>query len=160
MAAWVIGYGIVQATAPKCLTHVSNAASGARAAKYWGGLLGLTAVAIATGLTPTWVGALADGASARIILIVGLCLFGIVFALNSSLHSFLIVAYSDSDKVALDVGFYYMANAAGRFLGTLLSGLIFQLYGLAACLFVSGLMISLAVILTIPIGSERGRWFA
>ena len=157
MAAWVIGYGIVQAVAPKLLTHVSDAGDGARAAKFWGTLLCMIPLAIAVGLTPAAIDWWVDGPSVNLILISGLCLFGIVFAINSSLHSFLIVAYSDRDKVTLNVGFYYMANAAGRFIGTLLSGLIFQFFGLAACLFVSGLMIGLAVLMTLPLGPASGR---
>ena len=82
-------------------------------------------------------------------------MFGFVFAFNSSIHSFLIVAYSDSDKVVLNVGFYYMANALGRLVGTLLSGLIFQYFGLSACLFVSTIMVCLAVLLTKPLGKEQ-----
>ena len=68
-------------------------------------------------------------------------LFGVVFAINSSLHSYLIVSMADADGVSLDVGFYYMANAMGRLIGTVLSGLVFQLYGLAACLAISLLFI-------------------
>ncbi len=157
MAAWIIGYGIVQALAPKLLTHVSDAGSGARAAKFWGATLCTIPLTIAVGLTPAAIDWGLDGPSVKLILISGLCLFGIIFAINSSVHSFLIVAYSDRDKVALNVGFYYMANAAGRLLGTLLSGLVFQFFGLAACLFVSGLMVGLAVMMTLPLGPARGR---
>ena len=114
-------------------------------------------VTIAVGLTPSAIDWWVDGPSVKLILISGLCLFGIIFAINSSVHSFLIVAYSDRDKVTLNVGFYYMANAAGRLLGTLLSGLVFQFFGLAACLFVSGLMIGLAVMMTLPLGPASGR---
>ena len=67
----------------------------------------------------------------------GLAAFGVVFAINSSVHSYLILAYSDGDKVALDVGFYYMANAGGRLVGTLLSGILFQTAGLTGCLWAS-----------------------
>ena len=157
MATWVIGYGVIQAVAPKLLTHVSDAGSGARAAKYWGTLLCLIPLAIAAGLTPAAVDFWADGLLVKLTLISGLCLFGIIFAINSSVHSFLIVAYSDRDKIALNVGFYYMANAAGRLLGTLLSGIVFQFYGLAACLLVSGVMIGLAVLMTLPLSQASGR---
>ena len=157
MAAWVIGYGIVQDVAPKLLTHVSDAESGARAAKFWGTFLCMVPLTIAVSLTPAAIDWWVDGPSVKLILISGLCLFGIIFAINSSVHSFLIVAYSDRDKVTLDVGFYYMANAAGRLLGTLLSGLVFQFFGLAACLLVSGLMIGLAIIMTLPLGPASGR---
>ena len=155
MAVWVIGYGIVQASAPKLLKNTSDTASGAAAAKFWGVLLGLIALAISAGLIPAVSGEMASGSAARIIFIGGLLLFGMVFAINSSVHSFLIVAYSDNDTVALDIGFYYMANAAGRLLGTFLSGWVFQFYGLAACLLVSALMVSLAVLFTLPLGKDR-----
>ena len=156
MAVWVIGYGAVQAMAPKLLTHVTDARSGAKAAKLWGTLLCLVPLAIAVCLTPATMNWWFDQHLVNLILIGGLYLFGIIFAINSSVHSFLIVAYSDRDKVALNVGFYYMANAAGRFLGTLLSGLVFEFFGLAACLFISGLMIGLAVLMTLPLEAARG----
>jgi predicted MFS family arabinose efflux permease len=77
-----------------------------------------------------------------IVLVVGLCLFGAIFAVNSSVHSYLILAYAGSEKAAEDVGFYYAANAAGRFIGTALSGLLYQWGGLQACLIGSGLMLA------------------
>jgi len=80
--------------------------------------------------------------------------FGAVFAVNSALHSYLIVDFSGSDKVSLNIGFYYMSNAVGRLMGTLLSGLVYQYYGLAACLIVSAVMIAIAVLLTLPLQQE------
>ena len=71
-------------------------------------------------------------------------MFGALFAINSSLHSYLIVSYASEDGVSLDVGFYYMANAMGRLIGTVLSGWIFQAYGLEACLLISSLFVALA----------------
>ncbi len=139
MAAWVIGYGIIQAGAPKLLKNTRTAASGARAAQLWVMALAALTAVIALGLDFEWT--FADPAS---ILIGGLFLFGAVFAVNSSVHSFLIVAYSDADKVALNVGFYYMANACGRLLGTLLSGLVYQYAGLTACLYTSAAMLAIA----------------
>ncbi|MCP5373023.1 MAG: organoarsenical effux MFS transporter ArsJ [Hyphomicrobiales bacterium] len=136
MAAWVIGYGIVQAAAPRFLRNAGSAASGALAARVWGFVLAALPALIALGLQA--------GLDARWLVLGGLGLFGVVFAMNSAVHSFLILAYSDHDKVALNVGFYYMANAAGRLLGTLLSGLVYQAAGLAACLWVSALMVAIA----------------
>jgi predicted MFS family arabinose efflux permease len=75
------------------------------------------------------------------VLIVGLGIFGIAFAVNSSIHSFLVLSYTDSDKVALNVGFYYMANAGGRLLGTIASGVLYQIYGLQGCLWGSALFL-------------------
>jgi predicted MFS family arabinose efflux permease len=81
-----------------------------------------------------------------IILIIGLIFFGIIFAINSSVHSFLILKYANNEGVSLDVGFYYMANAWGRLIGTLLSGIIFQWQGLEACLILSSLFLFIATI--------------
>ena len=81
-------------------------------------------------------------------LVIGLLIFGGVFAVNSSLHSYLIVSFAKNDGVSLDVGFYYMANAIGRLLGTVLSGWVFQVYGLSACLWVSVCLLIAASITT------------
>ncbi|MDA7935392.1 MFS transporter, partial [Akkermansiaceae bacterium] len=80
---------------------------------------------------------------------VGLFLYGVVFAMNSALHSYLILAFTTDDDVASNVGFYYMANAAGRLLGTLASGLSYYYGGLTACLWVSAAMLALATLLTL-----------
>ena len=82
-------------------------------------------------------------------IIIGLLFFGAVFAINSSLHSYLIVSLADSDGVSLDVGFYYMANAMGRLIGTVLSGWVYQMYGLEACLLISSSFIAMAAILSL-----------
>jgi len=155
MALWVIGYGIVQALVPKLLRSIQNKHSAAAATKVWGLALLLTPALIGFGLTTTGQQAFTsifDGYEASSFLLKGLVVFGVVFAINSALHSYLIVAYADADTVALSVGFYYMANAVGRLLGTLLSGLIYQYYGLAVCLFVSSAMVLVAVFLTFPLG--------
>jgi predicted MFS family arabinose efflux permease len=92
-----------------------------------------------------------------LILVVGLCLFGAAFAVNSSVHSYLILAYAGSEKAAEDVGFYYAANAAGRFSGTLLSGILYQFGGIQACLIGSGAMLLACWIATqaLPRSAER-----
>ena len=82
------------------------------------------------------------------MLVGGLLLFGAVFAVNSSLHSYLIVSYAKEDGVSLDVGFYYMSNALGRLLGTVLSGWVYQAYGLQACLWISSLFVLLAAVIS------------
>lgn len=138
LAAWTIGYGIVQAGAP----NVTGKPDG-RAALLWAlALAGLPAL-IALGLD--------NEMSAQAILIGGLLLFGALFAINSSLHSYLIVAYAKDDGVSLDVGFYYMSNAAGRLLGTVLSGWVFQLYGLGACLWVSSAFVLAAALISVAL---------
>jgi hypothetical protein len=123
MALWVIGYGIVQSLAPAVLR--GQTPNGITAT--WTAFV-LAGVAAAVPL------ALSMGVAAQTVIIGGLALFGIVFAVNSAVHSFLILDYTDGDKVALNVGFYYMANAGGRLIGCLLSGVLFQLAGLPGCL--------------------------
>ena len=81
--------------------------------------------------------------------------FGIVFAFNSSVHSYLVLAYTEDDKVALNVGFYYMANSGGRLVGTVLSGLIFQMYGLVGCLWTSAVFVLLAELITLKLPNPR-----
>ncbi len=89
------------------------------------------------------------GWSPQIVVIGGLLLFGVLFAINSSLHSYLIVSYARGDGVSLDVGFYYMSNAAGRLLGTLLSGWVYQAWGLEACLWISAVLVATAALLSV-----------
>ena len=131
MAVWVIGYGIVQASAPR-IVRERGAGRGAPD--------GRTAARLAFVLAafPTVIAiCLGAGVDPGAVIVVGLIAFGIVFALNSAVHSYLILAYADGDKVAMNVGFYYMANACGRLAGTLLSGLLYQWQGLEACLWAS-----------------------
>lgn len=146
MALWIIGYGIVQTLTPPLLRK--NTPTGFTA-KWLALVLALIPLAIAIALhqqsqqTLSPVIGIDSINATELILIAGLLLFGIVFAINSAVHSYLILAYADDDKIALNVGFYYMANAAGRLVGTVLSGLIYQNYGLTACLWVSaGLLLA------------------
>lgn len=142
MAIWVIGYGIVQAFAPRLIRQSHHGKGpGGDTARNWAFVLAIFPGVIALGLQYGW--------PADSVVTVGLILFGIVFAINSAVHSYLILAYSDHEKVAMNVGFYYMANAGGRLTGTLLSGLIYQSYGLQGCLWWSvGFVLIAAVIST------------
>ncbi len=85
----------------------------------------------------------------EVAVVGGLIVFGVVFALNSALHSFLVLAYADDDEVALDVGFYYSANAAGRLVGTLLSGVLYLWGGLAAALWGTAAFVAIAWLLAV-----------
>jgi len=136
MAAWTILYGFVQGIAPKIL-GAQGTETYTRLASLWVALLvGIPAVlAVATYAMPSPTPAL------TVALIAGLLLFGGVFAVNSSLHSFLILAFTTGRRVTMDVGFYYMANASGRLLGTVLSGLAYQLGGVAGCLLAASLLL-------------------
>ena len=133
---WVIGYGIVQASAPRIL----GGRNPDRQLHPDGRTATRLVFALAT-LPAAIAVALASGADPTVTLVVGLIVFGAVFALNSAVHSFLILNYADGDKVAMNVGFYYMANAVGRLAGTILSGVIYQLSGLEACLWASAAML-------------------
>jgi len=132
MAIWIIGYGMVQAFAPKILrAKTKSVAEIVGMARFWVGILMLAPAALAVA---AWQ---ADGAAAPWLtatLVAGLLAFGVVFALNSALHSYLILAFTQAERVTMDVGFYYMSNAAGRLLGTLLSGLSYEAGGLPLCL--------------------------
>ncbi|MCG9760763.1 MULTISPECIES: organoarsenical effux MFS transporter ArsJ [Pseudoalteromonas] len=139
MATWVIGYGIVQSTTPRFISRDKFASTPSKVSG-WALYLAAIPLLIAISLqAQLWT---------SLAVVVGLLLFGIVFAINSSLHSYLIVSLADSDGVSLDVGFYYMANAIGRLIGTVLSGWIFLEYGLAACLVVSSILLLLAGIIS------------
>jgi len=141
LAAWVIGYGMVQSFAPAITGKASGQVPDGRAAFVWAALLAGLPAAIALGL--------GSELSAHWILLGGLLVFGALFAVNSSLHSYLIVSYAKEDGVSLDVGFYYMSNALGRLLGTLLSGWVYQAYGLEACLWVSSAFVLLAALISL-----------
>ena len=127
LALWVIGYGIVQASAPRLIRRFHHGQGpGGDTARLWAFILAVFPAAIALGMH--------YGLDPEMVLVVGLILFGIVFAINSAVHSYLILAYSDFDKVSMNVGFYYMANAGGRLAGTVLSGWVYQTQGLTGCL--------------------------
>ncbi|MCF7991235.1 MAG: organoarsenical effux MFS transporter ArsJ [Thiohalocapsa sp.] len=170
LALWVIGYGIVQAGAPTLIRpNKQGHGPGGRTAVLGALVLALIPAGIALGLTygpglaPELATTLTDAIGADLawlaaaspadiqgaVLIGGLMLFGLVFAINSAVHSYLILAYADSDKVALNVGFYYMANAGGRLAGTVLSGLIYQLQGLEGCLWWSTGFVLAAALLSL-----------
>ncbi|MCW8955506.1 MAG: organoarsenical effux MFS transporter ArsJ [Gammaproteobacteria bacterium] len=132
MALWIIAYGLIQALAPKLVRHRMSNAPQAHTARFWVMLL----VLVSTGLS------LAMTLEAGVwVLLMGLYVFGAIFAVNSSVHSYLILAYSERDHVAINVGFYYMANAMGRLIGTLLSGISYQAYGIVGCLWLSTLFL-------------------
>ncbi len=135
LAVWTIGYGIVQASAPAIVKRSPDGLSSeVPAARWWSLGLMLVPIAIAAVLA-------LDVARPDLVVVGGLIIFGFAFAVNSSVHSYLVLAYAGSEKAAEDVGFYYAANAVGRLLGTLLSGLLFQLGGITACLAGSAVML-------------------
>ncbi|MCU7960257.1 MAG: organoarsenical effux MFS transporter ArsJ [gamma proteobacterium symbiont of Bathyaustriella thionipta] len=144
IALWVIAYGLVQASAPKLLARShQHHGPDSGSARFWAMLLVLLPMGMAIGLGQGW--------PAGPVLVVGLILFGIVFAINSALHSYLILAYSDFEKVSMNVGFYYMANAGGRLAGTVLSGLVYQTQGLPGCLWWSAGFVLVAALLSLKL---------
>ena len=138
MGLWVIGYGIVQGSAPALRRSWGQSGPpGTGAVEFWSALLTAIPALIAIAL---W----RQVAHPAVAVVVGLAAFGVVFAMNSSIHSYMILAYTEAEDVSLNVGFYYMANAAGRLVGTILSGALFLVGGLQACLWCSALLVGLA----------------
>ena len=140
MAVWVIGYGTVQAAAPGLFRRRGLAEPTGRTAAALAFILAAFPAGIAVALT--------SSADPSAVVVVGLIAFGVVFALNSAVHSFLILHYAEGDRVAMNVGFYYMANAAGRLTGTVLSGALYQWQGLEACLWASTAFVLCAAVLS------------
>jgi len=150
LAVWTIGYGVIQACAPALVRRSPDGFSAeVPAARHWSLALALVPAALALLL-------LGGAPRADLIIPAGLCLFGIAFPVNSSIHSYLVLAYAGSEKAAEDVGFYYAANALGRFAGTLLSGLLYAWGGMAACLIGSALMLTACWIITLGLPSSQG----
>ncbi|TCP61695.1 MFS transporter [Rhodovulum bhavnagarense] len=143
MAVWIILYGVVQANAPRLLRAKSRPeAELVGAARRWA--LMLLAVPAALSLATF----LADGRAPwlTVMLVAGLLAFGAIFAVNSALHSYLILAFTREERVTMDVGFYYMANAGGRLIGTVLSGLTYQVGGLALTLGTAAAMVAVSAL--------------
>jgi predicted MFS family arabinose efflux permease len=148
---------VIQFLAPTLLRRFGNGEPPkSKTIQFWTGIL--TAVPISIAL------AMQLKAPPDVTIVVGLMIFGIVFAFNSAVHSYLVLAFTDDDKVALNVGFYYMANSGGRLIGTVLSGLVYQWYGLVGCLWVSAFFVlaawSISLKLPDPQPSKAIAWKA
>jgi MFS family permease len=151
LAAWTIGYGLVQAAAPQLVRRSADGLSReVPAARLWSALLALVTIGLAAAVA-------LDLPNLEWIVVGGLGLFGFAFAINSSVHSYLILAYAGSEKAAEDVGFYYAANALGRFIGTLLSGLLYQWGGLLYALVGSAVMLILCWLVTLGLPTVRAQ---
>ena len=151
LAAWTIGYGAVQAMAPMIVRRSADGLSReVPAARWWSGALALITAVLAWAVVQ-------EVDHLQWVVVGGLALFGFAFAVNSSVHSYLVLAYAGSEKAAEDVGFYYAANAAGRFMGTLLSGLLVQWGGLAYALWGSAMMLAVCFAVTwwLPLAAPR-----
>jgi predicted MFS family arabinose efflux permease len=147
-ALWVIGYGVVQAGTPHLIrsAHHNKGPDGATAT-LWAVMLMLVLAVMTLFFS--------YGINPEFTLVAGLIVFAIVFAINSAVHSYLILAYSKHDQVSLDVGFYYMANAAGRLSGTVLSGWIYQAWGLEACLWWATGFVLLTALLSVGLPVQK-----
>src|SRR5450432_223113 len=151
LAAWTIAYGGVQAIAPSLVSRSTDGLSReVPASRLWAAILAAVPITLAVIMNVT------DVARPDIVLVIGLALFGLPFAVNSSLHSYLILAYAGSEKAAEDVGFYYAANAAGRLIGILLSGALYQVAGITGCLVGSTVMLTGCWIITFLLPSHAG----
>lgn len=146
IALWIIGYGVVQAVVPLLLRRSHSIPDG-RTAHLGALVLALVPVGIALMLE--------QEVAPQLAILLGLSLFGVVFAINSAVHSFLILALSDQDRVATNVGFYYMANAGGRLMGTVLSGWVYQLQGIEGCLWWSAVMVLLSALLSLRLPTRK-----
>jgi hypothetical protein len=147
LALWVIGYGFVQAAAPRLLRRSHHGhGPGGGTARLWAFVLLIVPTGIAL--------ALRQGGDPATVIVIGLILFGVVFAINSAVHSYLILAYSDFDKVSMNVGFYYMANAGGRLAGTVLSGWAYQTQGLEGCLWWSAAFVLVSALLSLRLPAQ------
>jgi predicted MFS family arabinose efflux permease len=141
MALWIIAYGMVQALAPSFIARSHHVAGpDGASALLWVLVLMLVPAVLAYLLQQQF--------AAERVIVVGLFVFGALFAVNSAIHSYLIVSWSDRDQVAMNVGFYYMANAGGRLLGTVLSGWVFQRYGFEACMYLSSALLCAAALVS------------
>jgi MFS family permease len=150
LALWTIGYGAVQAAAPALVRRSDDGLSTeVPAARWWSAGLALVPIALAVLVA-------LDVPNLEWVVVAGLGVFGVAFAVNSSVHSYLILAYAGSEKAAEDVGFYYAANALGRFLGTLLSGLLYQWGGLQWGLAGSAVMLTACWAVTLALPLKRG----
>jgi predicted MFS family arabinose efflux permease len=156
LALWVIGYGGVQGFAPVILRRITRDRSPSPT-------IASSLALILAGVTALIPLGLRFGASPSLTMLGGLGLFGVAFALNSAVHSYLVLAYSEADRVSLSVGFYYMANAAGRLMGTLLSGILYQMAGVTASLWGAVVLAAIAGVIAMslpPVAATEVSWAA
>ncbi|MFD2167971.1 organoarsenical effux MFS transporter ArsJ [Thalassotalea euphylliae] len=141
MALWVIGYGGIQALTPKLIKFAPEVLN--KIASFWGATLVVVTLLLLAALNTEF-----DLAT---VMVAGLLIFGAVFAVNSAVHSYAVVAIAKEDGVSMDVGFYYMANAMGRLLGTVFSGLVYQQYGIEVCLIVASILAAFAAVFVLKV---------
>lgn len=140
LALWTIGYGVVQSIAPKFIAAKPGETPKGHTVYFWSLVLAVVPVAIAL--------ALGVGFFPGLSIAGGLAVFGVIFAINSAVHSYMIVHYAESEKIAMTIGFYYMANAGGRLIGTVLSGWVYQVAGIVGCLWVSAFFVGASALIS------------
>ena len=150
LALWVIGYGLIQTLYPIVSRVFTLSEPDGRSVVLWG---------LALSVLPILIILLEHGLKwdSEVVAVMGVLFFGIVFAVNSTIHSYLIVSYAKRDGGSLDVGFYYMSNAAGRLMGTVLSGLVYQQYGFLACIAVSAVFVVMSIVVSIGLPANKDR---
>ena len=150
LALWVIGYGLIQTLYPIVSRVFTLSEPDGRSVVLWGLALSVLPILILfLELGLKW--------DSEVVAVMGVLFFGIVFAVNSTIHSYLIVSYAKRDGVSLDVGVYYMSNAAGRLMGTVLSGLVYQQYGFMACIAVSAVFVVMSIVVSIGLPANKDR---
>ena len=150
LALWIIGYGLIQTLYPIVSRVFTLSEPDGRSVVLWGLALSVLPILILfLELGLKW--------DSEVVAVMGVLFFGIVFAVNSTIHSYLIVSYAKRDGVSLDVGFYYMSNAAGRLMGTVLSGLVYQQYGFMACIAVSAVFVVMSIVVSIGLPANKDR---
>ena len=150
LALWIIGYGLIQTLYPIVSRVFTLSEPDGRSVVLWGLALSVLPILILfLELGLKW--------DSEVVAVMGVLFFGIVFAVNSTIHSYLIVSYAKRDGVSLDVGFYYMSNAAGRLMGTVLSGLVYQQYGFMACIAVSAVCVVMSIVVSIGLPANKDR---
>ena len=150
LALWIIGYGLIQTLYPIVSRVFTLSEPDGRSVVLWGLALSVLPILILfLELGLKW--------DSEVVAVMGVLFFGIVFAVNSTIHSYLIVSYAKRDGVSLDVGFYYMSNAAGRLMGTVLSGLVYQQYGFMACIAVSAVFVVMSIVVSIGLPTDKDR---
>lgn len=153
MAVWIIAYGAMQSFTPQIVLKPLKCCfpPTSKVLIPWNAVLTVLIFVIAIALELVF--RLTSASSNEqyygltVVIIIGLIIFALLFAINSAIHSYLILIYTNKDKVAMNVGFYYMANAGGRMIGTLISGIVYNYIGLAACIWISGAFLVISTIL-------------
>jgi MFS family permease len=162
LGAWIILYGQVQSWTPQLVAKpLKQFPANKYHAALWAGINAVIPLVLGCFLQFSDIFRAHDVRAMMPILLVGVFVFAIIFAINSSIHSYLAVKYSEGDKIAVDIGFYYMSNSAGRLFGTLVGGALFEFVGnytngFAACFWFSLCLTVVAAAITPALKDDAG----